>query len=176
MLKVMVAVLVMMCGPVWAQDLIVDVKIRIINDPERFVALAGDLIHGFGSARGIDLAGVENFVALERAAAGAAALRRLQLADLDIDGAVTRDEVAVLVASVAATARGRLWALHGRADGDGDGTVSAGEMLAFARIEALNGFDPMAEAQVRHVLTFDADKDGFATLDEVKAGVAALGT
>jgi Ca2+-binding EF-hand superfamily protein len=103
-------------------------------------------------------------------------LRRLQVADLNFDGAITRDEMAVLVAAAAAKSRGRLWALFERADGSGDAVVKADEMLAYGRTEAMTSFSVADEALVRSVLTFDANADGLVALDEVRAAVAALGT
>ena len=173
---VVLAVMMGLAVPLWAQDVSEAVLNKVKSDPAPFLTLAANLIHGFGTERGIDGAGVDRFVALERAAARATALRRLQLADLDFDGAVTRAEMAVLTASVAAKSRGRLWALHEEADDDSDDTVSAAEMLTFGRAEAIRDFSAMDEALVRSVLTFDGNSDGYVSLDEVKSAVAALGT
>lgn len=173
---ILIMVLVLAFGPpVQAQNLSEAVLNEVKSDPAPFLELAASLIHGFGGAGGIDQAGVDRFVALERAEARASALRRLQVADLDFDGAVGREEMAVLVAAAAAKSRGRLWALHEAADSDGDASVSADELMVFGRAEAMLRFSALDEAVARSVLTFDSDKDGLVTLDEVKAAVAALG-
>lgn len=171
-----VILLLLVAGPGRGQGLSEAVLSKVKSDPEPFLDLAANLIHGYGGANGIDRAGVERFVALERAEGRAAALRRLQMADLDFDGAIARSEMAVLVAAAAAKARGRLWALFERADSDGDSLVAATELLDFGREEALASFSATDEALVRSVLSFDANADGWVALQEVKAAVAALGT
>lgn len=176
MRAVLAMLMVWLAGPLGAQGLSEAVLKAVKADPAPFLDLAADLIHGFGGAGGIDRAGVDRFVAMERAEARASALRRLAVADLDFDGAVTSDEMAVLAAAASAKARGRLWAMQEAADGDGDGTVSATETAEFARSEAMRSFDAKDEALARSVLSFDANADGLVSLEEVKAAVAALGT
>lgn len=162
--------------PLAAAELPKAVLNKLQADPERFLDLAVNLIHGFGTGQGIDRAGVDRFVALERAAARASALRRLAVADLDFDGSVTRAEMEVLAAAASAKSRGRLWQLFERADGDADGTITAAETLGFGQVEALAGFGLTEEAAVRAILAFDADSNGRVTLEEVKAALAALAT
>ena len=163
-------------GPLSAGGLSEAVLKQLSSDPEPFLDLAADLIHGYGGPQGIDLAGVDRFGALERAEARASALRQLAAADLDFDGAVNADELAALAAAASAKTRGRLWALHEAADQDGNRVVSAAETAVWARAEAMRLFSPAEEAVARAVLTFDADANGWVTLDEVKAAVAALAT
>lgn len=167
--------LLLMAGMARADGLSEAVLRVVREDPAPFLQLASDLIHGFGSDQGIDAAGIDRFVALERAAARASALRRLQVADLDFDGAVTGPEMAVLAAAAAAKSRGRLWDVMEKADGNGDGTVSGNEMQLWARGEALRGFSAEKEALARGVLGFDGNADGRVTLDEVRAALVALG-
>ena len=162
-------------APLAAQDLTEVLLHQVKSDPAPFLALAGDLIRSQGSAQGIDQTGVNRFVALERAVALASA-RRLQRADHDLDGLVTGDEMAALVASVAAASADRLWSQHGVADGNGDGSLTAVEVAAFGRAEALKSFSSQDEALARSVLAFDRDGDGFVSLAEVEAAVSALGT
>jgi hypothetical protein len=173
---VLVWVFICLAGAAGAQGLSEAVLKRVQADPEPFLDLAADLIHGFGGPEGIDDAGVGRFVALERAEVRASALRRLAVADLDFDGRVTADEQAVLAGAASAKARGRLWAMFETADGNADRVVSAEEAAAFGRAEAMRAFGPTDEAVARAVLTFDSNADGFVTLEEVKAAVAALAT
>lgn len=173
---VLALVFLVVAGAAGAQGLSEAVLKRLQSDPEPFLQLAADLIHGFGGAGGIDGAGVDRFVSLERAEARASALRRLAVADLDFDGGVTGDEMAVLVGAASAKARGRLWAMFETADADGDRRVSATEAAGFGRAEAMRAFNAADEAVARAVLTFDGNADGWVTLDEVKAAVAALAT
>ncbi len=176
MRAVLIWIFMVLAGSAGAQGLSDAVLKQVQADPAPFLTLAADLIHGFGGEKGIDRAGVDRFVALERAAARASALRRLAVADLDFDGAVTAAELAVLAAATSAKARGRLWALLEKADGNGDRVVSAAEAAGFGRAEAMRAFSPGDEAVARAVLTFDSDADGWVSLDEVRAAVAALTT
>ena len=173
---IVLGMLLVLSGMARAGTLSEAVLEEVRQAPEPFLQLAADLIHGFGSDLGIDAAGLDRFVALERAAARASALRRLQLADLDFDGAVTGPELAVLAGAAAAKSRGRLWALHEAADGNGDGTVAPDELRLWAAAEGLRGFSAEKEAIARAVLSFDGNADGRVTLDEVRAALAALAT
>ena len=148
---------------------------RILLDPAGYVDSVAVLIAGYGAAGAIDRAGLDNVLALGRASARAVALRRLQGADLDGDGAVAAVEIGVTEAASAAVTRGRLAVYFAKADGDGDGAVSAAELQAYAGAAALAAFDEARASQLRAVLGFDGNGDGRVTLDEVKAGVAALG-
>lgn len=148
---------------------------RMKSDPAAYLDLAADLIHGFGGAQGIDRDGIARFVALERAALRAGALRRVYVADLDFDNVVDRNEVAQVAAAASAYARGRLWRLFEAADGDADGRVDAAEIAGYGQAEALRGFNAADEAEVMSVLAFDGNADGWVDLAEVKAAVATLG-
>jgi hypothetical protein len=109
------------------------------------------LILGYGAGGGIDRAGIETWLAVERAVARAQVQRRVIEADLNADGAVAAAEIAVIAAAAEAGIRGRIMQNHALADADGDGAVSAPE--AAARAMALMGLD--------------LDGDGRLTLGEV---------
>lgn len=143
-------------------------------NPERFLEDAAEVIHGFGAPGaepGVAAEGIETAIALARAEGRAGALRKLQAADLDGDGAVTAAEMAVLAAAAKAGDRGRLIALQAEADADGDGTASAAEMLARAEAEARRSFPERKAALLRDLMLFDSDGDGQLTLPEVEAAV-----
>ena len=161
--------------PVLAQSVPDGVLKRMKSDPQAYLDLAADLIHGFGSAQGIDRAGIARFVALERANARADGLRRLYLADLNFDNVVNRDELAQVAAAASAYGRGRIWKVFESADRDSSGVVEQTEIAAFGTAEALRLFSAADEAEVMSVLAFDADANGWIDLAEVKAAVAALG-
>ena len=163
-------------GPLWAGALSEAVLKKLSSDPGPFLDLAADLIHGYGGPQGIDAAGVDRFVALERAAARGGALRQLAVGDLDFDGAVTAEELGILAAAASAKMRGRLWAEFEAADADADRLISAEETRIWVRAEGMRRFSAADEAVARAVLTFDADANGFVTLEEVRAAVAALAT
>ncbi len=148
---------------------------RIMADPASYLDGVAVLIAGFGTAGAIDRAGLDNVVALARASGRAVALRRLQGADLDGDGAVTAVEIGVTEAASAAVTRGRLAVYFAKADADGNGAVSAAELQAYAGAAALAAYDEARAGQLRAVLGFDGNADGRVTLDEVKVGVAGLG-
>lgn len=147
---------------------------RIAADPEGYVAEMEALIAGYGVNGAVDRPALDNAVALARASARATPLRRLQGADLDGDGGVSVAELAVTMAAASAAQRGRLAGYVARADRDGDGAVSPAELAAYAGAAALDAYDEARAARLRAVLGFDADGDGRVTLDEVRAGVAAL--
>ena len=170
-----VAIWLLGFGVMMAQAVPEGVLKRMQSDPQAYLDLAADLIHGFGGAQGINRAGIAGYVALQRAEARAAALRRMYLADLNFDNAVRRDEVAQVAAAASAYGRGRLWKLFEAADKDGNGVVDAAEIAGFGVAEALRSFSAADEAEVMSVLTFDGDADGWVGLDEVRAAVAALG-
>lgn len=175
MLRLILLFLAFLALPLRADPVPPAVLDAVRKDPEPFLTLATNLIRGFGHDGRIEATGIDHFVALERAAGRAAALRRLQLADLDFDGAVTKEEMEVLAASTAAKSRGRLWAMFEAADTDSTGWVEAGELMAFGKAEAVKAFSAGDEAMARAVLMFDSDADGAVTLEEVRTALAALG-
>ena len=152
-----------------------DKTIKKLRDaPERFVDTAAGLILGFGGSDGIDRAGIDRFIAVERANQRTRAMRRVLQADLDNDGVTTRAEMAALVATAGAAERGRLDLAFRRADTDRDGTVPMAELRAHAQLMALKDL-PAADADtLRGLMDFDMDSNGRVTLDEVFRVVAAL--
>jgi Ca2+-binding EF-hand superfamily protein len=147
---------------------------RLRDNPERFVETATGLILGHGTGGGIDAAGVNRFIAVERAAARATALRRYLAADLDDDGTVTADEAAVLVALAAARQRGRLHQAFQRADADGNGRVTPAELRSAGGVAAEAALPEVEAVQWRSLLALDDDGDGRLTLAEVKAAAQAI--
>ncbi|MGL6209251.1 MAG: EF-hand domain-containing protein [Paracoccaceae bacterium] len=147
---------------------------RIKAAPERFLDDSAILIHGFGSGGSISAAGVEQAIALERAGARASAMRRMLAVDLNNDGAIDTDELAVAAGAASATSRGRLITTHARADADSDGAVSPTELTAHAGAEALRLVSEVDAGMARAVLACDQDGDGKVTLAEVKRALSAL--
>ena len=160
--------------PAFAADLPEAVAKRIAAQPERFVTFASDVIHGFGQAGRLDAAGLESFLALERASARASALRQIHAGDMDGDGTVTRAELGVLAAASSARARGRLWRQFDAADAQPDGRVTGAEITRWANAEAARRLSRAVEGDARAILTFDRDKDGMVTEAELRKGVAFL--
>lgn len=147
---------------------------KLRGAPEAFLEDAAGLIYGFGTKGGIDLAGIDAFVAAERARIRAAAMERYLAADLDNDGEVTRDEVAVLANAAAAGKRGRLRLGHDLADADKNGVLSLIELRNYAQGEAMKDMSVDDADGLRSFLMFDLDGDGVAAMEEVAAGVSAM--
>lgn len=187
--KILVAILVLLALPVWAQDAEVAEKPmpaalaalpqalakRLQRAPDAFVEDAASLILGYGRDGGIDRDGIAQFVAVERARARAGALRWMWEADLNADGAVTGAELGVLVAAAEARYRGRMMLTHEAADGDADGTVSSQEMIAKANVMALDQYSAADEERVLGMLYLDLNADGRLTLDEVREVARMMG-
>lgn len=144
------------------------------RNPDRLAARLVDLVAGFGGPTGLTLAGIEEHIALDRAAARATAMRRLLAMDLDGDGAVAAAELAVVQRAAGAEARGRLARQFAAADGDGDGAVDRGEITAAGRAEGLRVLDEGEADLLRAVLRLDADGDGAVTAAEVSEGIARM--
>jgi hypothetical protein len=144
------------------------------RNPDRFEAKAIDLIAGFGDADGLRPAGIETYIALERAGARAANLRRFLAMDLDADGTVSRDELAVSQHAASAAGRGRMERQFAAADADGSGTVDGAEMAASGAAAASADLSEAEADLLRALMRLDADKDGALTVAEVSAAVARL--
>ncbi|AZL60438.1 hypothetical protein EI545_17375 [Tabrizicola piscis] len=144
------------------------------KDPARFQAMAEDVIAGYGGPSGLTPAGIEDHVALERAAARASAMRRFLAMDLNNDGAVERAELAVILRAASATSRGRLERQFAAADSDRDDRVSASEIRAEGQAAALRALTEAEAAILRALMTLDADKDGALRADEFRMAVKLL--
>lgn len=144
------------------------------RNPERFEAWAIDLVAGFGGPDGLRLAGIETHIALERAGARASSLRRFLAMDLDADGSVTRDELAVSQRAASAAGRGRMERQFAAADADGNAVVDPAEMAASGTAAALAALGEAEAGLLRAMLRLDADGDGALTAAEVSAAVARL--
>lgn len=150
---------------------------QVARDPDGYLDDLAVLIAGYGRNGAIDGQGLQNFVAMERADARALAMRRLQGADLNGDGAIGGDEMRVKAAASASAARGRLILYFGKADLDRDDLVSVDELQAYANLVALQSVSDEKAANIFAVLGFDLNGDNRVTLDEAKAAIApaALG-
>ena len=132
--------------------------------------VAGDamtLIMGYGTGGGIDRAGIETWLAVERAAARAVVMRRMVEADLNADGTIAAAEIAVIAAAAEAGVRGRIMQNHALADADGDGAVSAPEAAARAEVFAMERVSEGDAARAMVLMGLDMDGDGRLTLAEV---------
>lgn len=147
----------------------------IAKNPERFLAVAEDLVAGFGGPEGLTLAGIEEHVALERASARASAMRRLLAMDLDGDGSVAREELQVVQRAASAVARGRLERQFAAADRDKDGAIGAAEMRADAEAAALKALGEAEADVLRALMALDSDGNGALTLAELRVAVPADG-
>ncbi len=144
------------------------------RNPERFANRVVDLIAGFGGADGLRPDGIEAHVALERAGARASAQRRFLAMDLDGDGTVVRDELAVSQRAASAQGRGRLEREFLAADADGDGRVDAAEQAEMGRIAGLRALGAEEAELLRGLMALDGDGNGALTAAEVERAVAGL--
>lgn len=170
MLAVVVALVV---SAAHAQGLTGALAARLADDPRAILEQAEEAILGHGDARGIDRAGLLRMIAIDRAAARARTLGQILAADLDGDGGVAAVEAAATAATRSAGARTRFLRLVANADADGNGTVSAGELRSVAEAQALRAVSSAREGRLLDLMALDADGDGWLTLAEVRAGVAA---
>jgi hypothetical protein len=169
---VVMAVLAMTATAVLAEeDALAEAMAR---NPERFEARAIDLIAGFGGPDGLRIAGIETHIALERAGARASSLRRFLAMDLDADGTVTRDELAVTQRAASAAGRGRMERQFTAADADGNAAVDPAELAASGAAAALAALGEAEAGLLRAMLRLDANGDGALTGAEVSAAVARL--
>lgn len=146
----------------------------VARNADRVSARLVDLVVGFGGPDGLTLAGIENHIAVERAGARASALRRLFAMDLDADGSVDRDELAVVQDAASAATRGRMERQFAAADADRDGTLDPAEIAADGLAAGLRALDEAEADLLRAAFRLDADGDGLLTVAEVETGVARL--
>jgi hypothetical protein len=154
-------------SPLQAQDLSAADRARLVKDPTAFLEVAATATHWFGDPRGLNAQGVEDYVAAARAGKRADAMAALLRADLSGDGTVTLDEVARLAPSLSPGPRGKLIAAEDRADADHDGKVTPAELTRFAQGEALRLFPDQKAHDLRLILLFDVNADGWVSFDEV---------
>lgn len=147
---------------------------RLRTAPAKLVEDMTALILGFGDGERIDAAGIERFIAAERARSRAREIERLLQADLDDDGAVSRAEAAVVIATQSAGARARLHLAQRAADADGDGSADRDEITAAARARSLEDLSEADAENIRAAIWFDLDGDGYVTLAEVIAAVKEM--
>ena len=144
---------------------------RMRDAPDAFLIDAFDMILGYGTDGAIDAAGIDRFIAVDRAEARAKAAASLLAADLNADGAVGATEISVLVQAQAARQRGRLMQNFNAADNDGNGTVSGPEVAAAADTAAGDAVSPAKATALRSMMALDLDGDKLLTMDEVVKSV-----
>jgi EF hand len=144
------------------------------DDPERFLTVAQDVIAGFGGPTGLTPSGIEEHVALERAAARAGAMRKLLAMDLDNDGSVDGAELGVALRAAKASARGRLERQFTAADLNADLRIDAAELRREGQAAALRSLTEAEAAALRALMTLDQDGDGALRLEEVQAALRKL--
>jgi hypothetical protein len=161
-------------GP--AQALPAAVPDRLAADlaaaPDRVVAAASRIVHGYGDGRRMTAADVDRAIAVERAAARGREAGRMLAADLDADGVVTAVEAAAAGAALSAGARARMMRMVDAADANRDGNVVPAELSAAADAAALRAVPEAAAARDRALLALDLDGDGGVTLDEIRQAAA----
>lgn len=142
--------------------------------PEKFIEDAAILIMGFGGEAGIDLAGINASINLDRAWVRAREMRRLMVADLDNDHSVTIAEIRVLIAAERAGKRGLLLLGFQTADQDGDDVVSQTEVQSHAQARAMAALTVEDAQRLRAFMAFDLNGDGLVQINEVARVVKAF--
>ena len=150
-----------------AQDLTAQQQDRLSADPAAFLEAAATATHWFGDPRGLNAQAVQDYVAAMRAGRRADVVALLLQADLSDDGIVSQDEVMRLAPALSPSARGKLIARAGLADGDRDGAVTALELQAYARAEALRLVPEKKARDLQMILLFDRNGDTWVAYDEV---------
>ncbi len=176
MVKVVAAVMLVMLvmlQTAWAEG-VSPLEDAMRKDPDRFRVMAEDVIAGFGGPGGLTPAGIEEHVALERAAARASAMRRLLAMDLDNDGIVTREELAVTLRAASATARGRLERQFTAADVNADTRIDSAEMRSEGQAAALRALTEAEASVLRALMTLDANQDGAVEQEELRQALKRL--
>ncbi len=151
-----------------------EVAEAILARPDRFAAMATDLIHGHGTGGTITPAVIETAIALDRAFFRTRALRPFLESDLDADGTLTTPEVTARAATLSPPARARLMRDHAAADSDADGTLSPPELRAHAEAGVARASRPLDEGLMRAVAAFDTDADGQTGLAELTRALQPL--
>jgi hypothetical protein len=151
-----------------------EVAEAILARPDRFAAMATDLIHGHGTGGTITPAVIETAIALDRAFFRTRALRPFLESDLDADGTLTTPEVTARAVTLSPPARARLMRDHAAADADADGTLSPPELRAHAEAGVARASRPLDEGLMRAVAAFDADADGQTGLAELTRALQPL--
>lgn len=151
-----------------------EVAEAILARPDRFAAMATDLIHGHGTGGTITPSVIETAIALDRAFFRTRALRPFLESDLDADGTLTTPEVTARAATLSPPARARLMRDHAAADADADGTLSPPELRAHAEAGVARASRPLDEGLMRAVAAFDTDADGQTGLAELTRALQPL--
>lgn len=142
--------------------------------PEKFLEDAAILIMGFGGEAGIDLAGINASINLERAWVRAREMRRLMVADLNNDHAVGFAEIKVLIASERAGKRGLLLLGFQAADQNHDAVVTQVELQIHAQARAMDAVSVEDAQRIRALMAFDLNDDGRVQINEVAQVVEAF--
>ncbi len=147
---------------------------QLQQKPDKFLEDAAILIMGFGGEKGIDLAGINASINLDRAWVRAREMRRLMVADLDNDNVVKAAEIKVLMAAERAGKRGLLLLGFQAADQNDDKVVTQAEMQSHAQIKAMTALSVEEAQRKRTLMAFDLNGDGRVQISEVAQVVEAF--
>lgn len=147
---------------------------QLQQKPEKFLEDAMILIMGFGGEAGIDLAGINASINLDRAWVRAREMRRLMVADLDDDHAIKVAEIRVLIAAERAGKRGVLLLGFQAADLNNDAVVTQAELQHHAQTRAMAALSVEDAGRKRALMAFDLNGDGLVQINEVAQVVEAF--
>lgn len=123
---------------------------------------------------GVDLAGIETFIKLQRAQRRSWVLQRFHIADLNNDGAITQREIDVVLPTIDDHKQTSLVLGFHTGDVNGDGILAPIELRGLAQAGVTNADNLQREAGFRALMTFDLDRNGLLTLDEFLQVTAAF--
>lgn len=147
---------------------------RLRKFPDRFIEEMASLIYGYGGGLGIDLAGIDRFIAMDRADVRAREVRRLMVGDLDNDLVVSLVEIKALMGAKRAGMRGRLLLKFKAADRNHDNAASAAEIRDFAQMRAMERVSHDDEKRLYGLMGFDLDENGWVEMEEIILMMEAL--
>ena len=142
--------------------------------PDGFLDDAATMIYAYGTDGRINAAGLEAYIMLRRSEARARSMAMFLTADLNNDGAISRDEAKLYASTLTARRRGDLQWGFDLADADADGSLNMDELRNHADGVAMKAMDESDAAGVRSLILFDLDGDGTVAIDEVVAAVGSL--
>ncbi len=147
--------------------------------PDGTLAWLQGLILAYGEAgadgqAGLSPQGMLSHIAVLRARVRAREAQRFLAADLDNDGSVSVQELALASRALSAAVAGRLMVRAALAESDGRPGLSPGEIAAYAAAQGEEAIPARERAVLEEMLLIDANRDGLLSMTEMRAALARL--
>ena len=147
---------------------------KLRKGPDYFIEQAAGLILGYGENGRIDQHGIDLYIASRFAEVRAREIRKFLKGDLNDDLQLSELELSVQINAASARQRGRLLLDFRAADINQDGVLTFDEMRSYAQTRADAGLGQWQLADLKALMEFDTNDDGFVSLDEVVVTARAL--